>query len=147
MDSKDKQPGVKAEFQAVLAESAKRYKDTSGQNISDFINPTLCSIDELKRQLDAHNDGFSAFRKKRESLFGTLSAMLKPVEMVGEIVSGAASDAFPAASSIFSAVMFLVNAADDVSSKYDSIVELFEQLKVRRLIWIKSLYTSSFEIC
>ncbi|KAL6865505.1 hypothetical protein ACO1O0_001599 [Amphichorda felina] len=129
MGSKDDRPRAEAEFQAVLEDAAKLYKETSGQTIDEFMNPPMRGIDDLKHHLDAHNDRFSSFRAKRDSLFGALSAMLKPVETLGEVVSGPASEVFPPTQSIFSAVMFLVNAAHDVSSTYDSILELFEQLK------------------
>ena len=131
MGSKGDQPRVEAAFQAVLSDAAKLYRETSGQKIDDFMDPPMRGIDDLKHQLDTQNDRFSAFRAKRESLFGALSAMLKPVEIVGEVVSGAAGEVFPPTQTIFTAVMFLVNAANDVSSTYDSILELFEQLKVR----------------
>ena len=130
MGSKDDRPRAEAEFQAVLEDAAKLYKETSGQTIDEFMNPPMRGIDDLKHHLDAHNDRFSSFRAKRDSLFGALSAMLKPVETLGEVVSGPASEVFPPTQSIFSAVMYLVNAAHDVSSTYDSILELFEQLKV-----------------
>ena len=131
MGSKDERLRVEAEFQAVLSDAAKLYREASGQALDDFMDPPMHNIDDLKHQLDIHNGRFSAFRAKRESLFGALSAMLKPVEIVGEVVSGTAGEMFPPTQSIFSAVMFLVNAANDVSSTYDSILELFEQLKVR----------------
>lgn len=129
MGSKDDQPHLEAEFQAVLSDASKLYKETSGPKIHDFMNPPMRTVDDLKHQLDVHNQRFTTFRSKRESLFGALSAMLKPVEIVGEVVSGVAGEVFPPTQTIFSAVMFLVNAANDVSSTYDSIVELFSQLR------------------
>lgn len=130
-DLKQNRPLIEAEFAAVLADAGKLYKETSGQSVEDYMTPPMKSLDDLKHQLDLQNERFSAFRAKRESLFGTLSAMLKPVEIVGDIVSNSSSDLFPPSQGIYSAVMYLVNAANDVSSTYDSISELFEQLKVR----------------
>lgn len=129
-ERKEIQSRVETEFQAVLADAAKLYKKSSGKNIGDFMAPPMSSIDDLKKQLDDHNDSFSAFRSKRKTLFDTLTAMLQPVEVLGEIVASAAGEVFPASQNVYSAVLFLINAAHDVSSMYDSILELFDELKV-----------------
>ena len=127
----EKKPkGSQAEFQAVLRDAAKLYKESAGQSINEYMSPRMNSVEDLKMQLNVNNDRFSSFRSKRASLFSALSAMLKPVEIVGEVVSGAAGEVFPATQSIFSAVMFLINAANNVSTTYDSILDLFNQLKV-----------------
>lgn len=131
-DPKDEPPGyVEAQLQAVLTDARQLYSQSSGKhdNVDEFIDPKIRSIDELKQRIDASNNNFSNFRAKRAGLFGSLSAMLKPVELVGEIATGATAEIFPATQSIFSAVMFLVNAANNVSSTYDSIQELFDQLR------------------
>ena len=131
-DPKDEPPGyVEAQFQSVLTDARKIYSQSSGKhdNIDEFMAPTIRSVEELKMRLDSSNQNFSNFRAKRAGLFGSLSAMLKPVELVGEVVTGATSEVFPATQSIFSAVMFLVNAANNVSTTYDSIQELFDQLR------------------
>lgn len=120
-----------AQFVAVIADAAKLYKESSGSSAIDaFMTPPMRSLDDLKQQVDRQNDGFTAFRKKREGLFGVLSTMLMPIELVGDIVAGSASDVFPPSQNIFAAVMFLINAAHNVSEAYDSILALFEQLKV-----------------
>ncbi|KAI6781658.1 uncharacterized protein J7T54_003923 [Emericellopsis cladophorae] len=127
---KEEPPGYEAsEFQAVLTDARALYRETSGDNLDDFMSPPMRTLSDLKTQLDISNEHFSSFRAKRASLFGVLTTMLKPVEIVGEVVSGAAGEIFPPTQSIFSAVMFLVNAANNVSSTYDSIVQLFGQLK------------------
>jgi hypothetical protein len=58
-----------------------------------------------------------------------MSVALVPLETVGESLAGAASEVFAPSQNIFAAVMYLVNAARDVSSCYDTILELFEKLK------------------
>lgn len=119
------------QFAAILADAAKSYSDTTGDRLDDFMTPTMRSVDDLMHHLDLQNDRFSEFRAKRHTIFGAIAIALKPVELVGDIVSGAASEVFAPSQNIYSAVMYLVNAAHNVSSTYDSIVELFEELKVR----------------
>lgn len=119
-----------AQFVTVVAEAAKLYSESAGASVEDFMNPPMRTLDDLKKQVDRQNDGFTAFRAKRESLFGALSAMLKPIEVVGEIAVGPASEVFPPSQNIFAAVMYLINAANNVSDAYDTILELFVQTKV-----------------
>lgn len=118
------------QFADILAAAATLYKDRSGEALTDFTTPPMKSVDDLKQELARQNDGFAAFRAKRQNIFDAVGAALKPIELVGDIVSGAASDAFAPAQNIYAAVLFLVNAAHNVTSAYDSIVELFGQLKV-----------------
>ncbi|KAF4459882.1 Vegetative incompatibility HET-E-1 [Fusarium albosuccineum] len=120
---------AEAQFSQILADASKLYSESSKEKLADFLNPPLRSVDDLLRQVDKQNDNFSKFREKRQSIFSALAACLTPVEVIGGIVSGAAQDMFAPAEGIYGAVAYLINAARDVSSAYDSIVELFEQLK------------------
>lgn len=121
---------MQARFSAIVDAAAKRLSDSSGEHLDDYLNPPISTLDELEVQLDLHNTKFKQFRQKRHRIWGALKAALDPIEAVGEIVSGAAEDVFKPAQGIFGAVLYLINAARDVSSTYDAIVELFEQLKV-----------------
>lgn len=121
---------VETRFAAVLAAAAKRNPETT-LKLGDFTSPPITSVDDLIEKVDAQNERFTQFREKRHAIFGAMATALKPIEMVGEVVSGAASEVFAPSSSVFSAAMYLVNAANDVSSTYDNILQLFEKLKVR----------------
>ncbi|KAM6536314.1 hypothetical protein FALCPG4_002323 [Fusarium falciforme] len=121
---------VRTQFTQILDDASKLYSDSSKkEDLANFLNPPIKSIKELISQVETQNEKFSSFRKKRQSLFSALSATLSPVEVVGEIVAGGASDMFAPAEGIFGAVVYLINAARDVSAAYDSILELFDQLK------------------
>ena len=118
------------EFGEILQAAAKKYADGSGNSIMEYMNPPMKTVEELVGQIQRQNDRFSSFRARKNKIFGALHAALKPVELVGEVASGAAAEAFPATQGIFAAVMHLINAANDVSSTYDSILDLFEQMNV-----------------
>ncbi|KAH6609115.1 hypothetical protein Trco_002461 [Trichoderma cornu-damae] len=127
----DKPREMEKQFAAVLADAAKLYKDSSdkGLTLDEFLTPPMKTISDLTLQLAAQNDQFSHFRARRQSIFDAIAAALRPIELMGAIVAEGASEAFPPAQGIFSAVAYLINAAHDVSSMYDSILELFDQLK------------------
>ncbi|RFU77997.1 hypothetical protein TARUN_4232 [Trichoderma arundinaceum] len=129
--SLQKSPGMETQFGAILADAAKLYKDSfdKGLTLEEFLTPPMKSISDLKLQLTAQNDRFTHFREKRQGIFDAIAVTLRPIELIGDIVAEGASEAFPPAQGIFAAVMYLINAAHDVSSMYDSILELFDQLK------------------
>ncbi|KAL7945000.1 hypothetical protein V8C42DRAFT_324282 [Trichoderma barbatum] len=135
MGDQEKQPSQKSpgetQFSAILADAAKLFKDSSdkGLTLDEFLTPPMKSVSDLMLQLIIQNDQFNHFREKRQSIFDAIAVTLRPIELVGDIVAEGASEAFPPAQGIFAAVMYLINAAHDVSSMYDSILELFDQLK------------------
>lgn len=133
-DNKQDDP-ARTQFTQILDDASKLYSDSSKkEDLANFLNPPIKSIKELINQIETQNEKFSSFRKKRQSLFSALAATLGPVEVVGEIVAGGASDMFAPAEGIFGAVVYLINAARDVSAAYDSILELFDQLKVSDIV-------------
>ncbi|TQV98407.1 NACHT and TPR domain-containing protein [Cordyceps javanica] len=122
---------MEAQFAAIATDAAKRYSESSKIQLDDYFSPKIKTIDELIKQVELQNAEFAAFRAKRHAIFGAMAAALKPVEVIGEIVAGAAEEAFPPAQNIFSAVVYLIKAAKDTSAMYDGIIELFEQLQYK----------------
>ncbi|EXK44377.1 hypothetical protein FOXG_04094 [Fusarium oxysporum f. sp. lycopersici 4287] len=120
---------AEAQFAQILDDASKLYSSDSKDKLGDFLNPPINNVTDLIKQVDKQNDQFTKFREKRQSIFSAMAACLTPVEVIGEIVSGAAADSFAPAEGIFGAVAYLIGAARDVSSAYDTIVELFEHLK------------------
>lgn len=122
---------MEARFAAIVADAAKKYSEASSRPLDDYMSPPMRSVEDLKKQLDLQNDQFKQFRAKRHHIFAALSTAFLPVEIIGEMAAGAAGAAFAPSQNIFAAVMYLINAAHNVSSMYDNIIELFDQLKVR----------------
>lgn len=120
-----------AQFAAIVADAARQYADSSGISLESFMSPPMKSVEQLKRQVDLQNDQFKNFRAKRHSIFKALTLAFKPVEIAGEMAAGPASDAFPPSQNIFSAVLYLIGAAHNVSTMYDTIEELFDHVRVR----------------
>ncbi|CAF3523322.1 unnamed protein product [Fusarium graminearum] len=131
-DAARKGDTAEAQFAHILDDASKLYSSSdsdSFKKLADFLNPPLHNVKDLVSQVEKQNGQFAQFREKRQSVFSALAACLDPVEQIGQIVSGAAQDTFAPAEGIFGAVAYLIGAARDVSSAYDTIVELFELLK------------------
>lgn len=119
---------IEALFANALASAQLRVSESKAKRLEDFLKPPIRSVQDLLGVIDSQNGKFTNFREKRKSLFDAILAACTPLEKVGEALAGAASEAFPPAQNVFAAVMYLINAAKDVSQVYDSIIELFIQL-------------------
>ncbi|KAH7349632.1 NACHT and TPR domain-containing protein [Plectosphaerella cucumerina] len=118
-----------SQFASVLEDAQKQYAELRGQELTDFMKPPMKSVEDMLAVINRQNNDFDNFRSRRQKLFHAMSVALVPLETVGESLAGAASEVFAPSQNIFAAVMYLVNAARDVSSCYDTILELFERLK------------------
>ena len=127
---------MEAQFAAIVADAAKQYADSSGNSLDSFDKPQMKTVDDLMNQINTHNEQFDHFRAKRHNVFKAMGIALKPVELIGEMASGPAAEAFPPTQNIFAAVLYLVGAAHNVSSMYDTIEELFDQIKVRYTVHV-----------
>ncbi|CRK47386.1 hypothetical protein BN1723_007525 [Verticillium longisporum] len=121
--------GMQRQFAAIIHDAQKMYAESSDQDLSDYMNPPMTSVEDMLAVIARQNKQFESFRAKRQRIFSALSAALMPIEVVGESLAGAASEVFAPSQNIFAAVMYLVNAAKDVSACYDSIIELFEKMQ------------------
>ncbi|KAL9948636.1 hypothetical protein D7B24_005344 [Verticillium nonalfalfae] len=121
--------GMQRQFAAIIHDAQKKYAESSDQDLSDYMNPPMTSVEDMLAVIARQNKQFEAFRAKRQRIFSAMSAALMPIEVVGESLAGAASEVFAPSQNIFAAVMYLVNAAKDVSACYDSIIELFEKMQ------------------
>ncbi|RAL16628.1 uncharacterized protein BO97DRAFT_383308 [Aspergillus homomorphus CBS 101889] len=117
-------------FNYLWSQAKARYKSVTGHDLDSPAFPRPASADELLTLLDSRNTAFQTFREKRSALFDKLSALCQPIEVVANVVSTGVAVVFPPSSACFAAIMLLIDAARGVSSLYDSIIGLFETLKV-----------------
>ncbi|KAI7773267.1 hypothetical protein LA080_011373, partial [Diaporthe eres] len=147
---------LKQMWDAALREYDESRGHADSQNPSSALShEEIDSCTSLEEYLEEKNKGFKSFRAKKKKLFGALRAALQPVQAMGSIASGAASTVFAPSSSIFSAVTFLVQvgiphrsgqkpsqalvqgvpitfvlqAAQNVTKKYDMIIAMFEEMQ------------------
>lgn len=114
----------------IYKEAIRRYEETTNKKLDDPSMLSINTVDELLVEIDRCNDRFSKFRETRHKLFSILEGVLKPVEIVSNLSSGATSMAFPPSTLVFGAAAYLLNAAKGVSASYDAIQSLMETLKV-----------------
>ncbi|KAH9906837.1 hypothetical protein F4778DRAFT_723667 [Xylariomycetidae sp. FL2044] len=109
-----------AEYSAGLSDSDRQKRKT--------IN--VGNMAELEAELDKRNGQFDEFRSRRRKLFEVMKKTLQPLQLAGNIVAGGVSTVFAPASNIYAAVAFLLQAAGNVSKKYDTIIDMFDDLRI-----------------
>lgn len=116
----------------IYKEAIRRYEETTNKKLDEPSMLSINTVDELLAEINRRNDIFSEFRETRHKLFNVLEAALKPVEIVSNLSSGAASMAFPPSTLVLGAAVYLVEAAKKVSASYDAIQSLMGTLIVSR---------------
>ncbi|PKS12340.1 hypothetical protein jhhlp_001640 [Lomentospora prolificans] len=127
-------------FGSLVEDAYNVYLKSAEASQKDFNNPPITSANALLRLIRDQNEQFVNFRNRERRLIDVVGTLLKPIEVIGGIVAGGAEDVFPPSQHIFSAVMYLVGAAGDVSDMYDAILDLFVRLQdftVRLEFYIK----------
>ncbi|KAK2736232.1 hypothetical protein FQN57_000830 [Myotisia sp. PD_48] len=125
--------GDRDQIPGIYKQAIRKFEEITKQNLDDPALLRLNTIDDLMKEIDYRNDKFSEFRETRHLFFDTLQGALMPVELIGNLASGAASMAFPPSTLVFGAFSYLMNAAKGVSASYDAIQDLLESLKALRL--------------
>jgi len=110
-----------------------RYEILTGMKLDDPSLREMQNVESLMKSVEAQNESFKSFRKKKQAIFQGADLCLKPVSLVGDIAAGGSSVAFPPSSLIFGAVSLLIGAAHGVSDSYDAIIDLFGTLQVRHI--------------
>jgi hypothetical protein len=126
----DQRDEIQSRFSSLVEDAQKEFLASADVSWQDFLSPSITSTNELLHLVRDRNERFGNFRNRERRLIDVLGSLLKPIEVIGGAVSAVAEGAFPPSQGIFSAVMYLVDAANDVSDTYDAIIELFTRLQV-----------------
>ncbi|KAF1919960.1 hypothetical protein BDU57DRAFT_442881 [Ampelomyces quisqualis] len=118
-------------FDAIFAEGRRRYERKTGQRCDAAIFIKMTTVSDVRTYIQQENDRFDSFRARHNTVYERLNAAFTPLERLGSLVATASSAGFPPAGVCLGAVALLIKSAQDVSSHYDSILDLFDILAVR----------------
>ncbi|EFR02973.1 NACHT and TPR domain-containing protein [Nannizzia gypsea CBS 118893] len=113
----------------IYKEAIEKYEEITKKPLLDPTLLEITSTEALFDRIEKENGKFDDFRATRHGLFDALECALKPIELVGHLVSGAASIAFPPSSLVFGSVLYLMDAAKGVSASYNAIKDLMDSLE------------------
>lgn len=118
------------QFLIIFSKAKKIYTEVIGQdmNATSFFCPS--SAKDLQVSFELKNNQFDEFRAKKAKIFHVLSGICHPIELLNNLTADGTAMIFPSSSLCFGAIMYLIDAARNVSTYYDAIVGLLSMLKV-----------------
>lgn len=119
----------RSQFTVTWELALKQYASAVGKQLEYSSLPHPSSVEELLQRLDDQNSRFSQFLETKRPLFHILTCMCNLIERFGSIAASIASNVFAPSSVCFSAIVYLIDAAKDVSASYNAIIGLFVTLK------------------
>lgn len=106
-----------------------QYATITKKKLEDPAMLSLTTVSDLLHVIEDENKNFTSFREKAPQLRRIVKHAMTPLELVGNIISGASSQAFPPSALVFSGVKLLIEAAKGASEKNDAIIEIMSALK------------------
>jgi hypothetical protein len=105
------------DFEELWEEAVEKYIDSTGRTpVEQTLLGQLKSPQDLEKHLEGDRDKFDGFRAKHGKLTGRLKRVIRPFTALSNVASSAISvSPFAPASTIFGAVLFVVQAAGGVS--------------------------------
>jgi hypothetical protein len=112
---------TKQDFKDLWEEALDKYIESTSQTLpKQALLRQLKSPEDLEKQLEMDHDRFTSFRAKHSKLTRRLKKSIKPFTVLSSVAFSAISlSPFAPASTIFGAVVFVVQAANKVSEAYD----------------------------
>ncbi|EWC44970.1 hypothetical protein DRE_01029 [Drechslerella stenobrocha 248] len=120
-------PSNDARFSAIWNAALARYQQAVGRKFEPI--PTPKDLAALEREINNRKLEFETYRNINKRLWGSISAIIGPVEVMGGVVAEGTSMVFPASPVIMGALSILLRGAKGVSNTYDYIEQLFDDMK------------------
>ncbi|KAL1597878.1 hypothetical protein SLS60_008365 [Paraconiothyrium brasiliense] len=115
-----------SKFEIILETGRQRYEKRAGKPLDQSLAIRLKTVADLRKHIEDQNGMFEAFRNKDKIIYARLNTVFMPIERLGNCVVTPISASSPPVGACFGAVAVLIKSAQDVSTHYDRIVELFE---------------------
>lgn len=125
--------GNQGEIQALWQDALAEYRRETNRDLSleqlealDRVD----SLDKLAARIESSGASFAAFRAENQRLWSALKAFTAPLTFVAQVSAAAIPDPFGIPSStVLDAILYLLRACDRVSSAYDWIEQVFQELQ------------------
>jgi len=134
-----------SKFEILFEIGRQRYEKKTGQRLDISLATSLTTVADLRTYVERHNGEFEAFRDKDKHIFDRLNSVFTPIERLGQCVGTGTSIGFPPAGACFGAAALMIKSAQDVSTHYDRILELFNILSVRVVFYSEHLLMNLLE--
>lgn len=118
---------------SLWTEAIKQYETITKQRLEDPVLLRVTTVNDLLKMIDDENNQFNDFRDQGHRLRDVVKHAMTPIELIGNVLGGGVSAAYPPSAYVFGGVKLLLGAAKGVSDKYDAIVETMSTLNVSPL--------------
>jgi hypothetical protein len=125
--------GNQLDLRKLWTQAITLYETTAKIKLDDSVLQNVNSVDALLETLEVENGKFADFRSRNGRVRDVVKSAMGPVDVVSNALGGAVASTFPPAAYVFAGVRLLVDGARGVSERYDGIVRMMLELKVRFL--------------
>ncbi|KAA1475000.1 hypothetical protein DENSPDRAFT_883228 [Dentipellis sp. KUC8613] len=116
-------------FAEIWGAAIKRYETDTKKSLAD-ASPDLAgalTADRLLEVIDDEHGKFKNYRSRGEKVRSAIKPVLVLVELFSDVAGEGVANVFQPGKAVFVAVKYLLNAARNISSRYDAIVDIFVQ--------------------
>ncbi|TFY69792.1 hypothetical protein EVG20_g3000 [Dentipellis fragilis] len=116
-------------YRAERCRRCRALDEAFASDASDADPTRALTVDRLLRLIDDEQNKFSQYRKKKVKVRSALKPVLDVVGWLAEVADEATATAFQPGKAVFVAVKVLVEAAHNISARYDTIIKIFSRMK------------------
>jgi hypothetical protein len=127
----------RSRFEIICAEGRRWYELKTGQQLDAARFASWDTVEDVRNYIDQENNKFATYRKKNSKIYEQLKTTFTPVEKLGSLVTVGSSAGCPPAGACLGAAALLIRSAQNVSSHYDRVVDLFEMLAVSYILCLR----------
>ncbi|TFY70352.1 hypothetical protein EVG20_g2664 [Dentipellis fragilis] len=116
-------------FTKIWGAAIRRYETDTKMSLADAM-PDLAGALTANRLLgiiDDEHGKFKNYRSRGEKVRNAMKPVLVLVELFADVAGEGVTNVFQPGKAVFAAVKYLLNAARNISSRYDAIVDIFLQ--------------------
>jgi hypothetical protein len=121
-------------FEINFEAGKRRHEKKTGQRLDATLFASMSTVSDMRSYVEQENDKFATSRAQNVKIYDRLNTAFTPLERVSQIISAGTSAGFPPAGACLGAVSLLIKSAQDVSSHYDRILDVFEMLAVSMVL-------------
>ena len=118
------------DFHGLWDEVAAEYEKQTGRELDkDSRFHDIRSLDDFEKLAESEGQNFAVFRKQNQALYSKMSACIKPIlPMLDLISAGIGNTPYAPVRVVLGAGTYLLKACQSTSNAYDGIEELFERV-------------------
>lgn len=118
------------QISSIFRKAVSSYERERGETVAASEFRSISTVDDFVARIDQRQSAFAKFRKHdHPNLIQNLRRAVMSVRLLGNVLAGPASNACPGTGSVFTAIVYLLDAVDNESLTFDTIELLFKKIE------------------